>query len=91
MNFRDYKKRSIEVSSDVHESYEVGNLITEARVEKGIPQKELAERLGMTPSTLSKIENGHRDCKIKELRMIAKYLGKRLVISFADPEEENNK
>ena len=85
MNFKEYKKkRSIEVNNDVYESYEIGNMITKARVEKNIHQKDLAEKLRIAPSTLSKIENGRRDCKVGELRKIAKYLGKRLVISFID-------
>lgn len=92
MNFKEYKKkRSIEINNDVNESYEIGNLITKARIEKNIPQKKLADELGVASSTLSKIENGHRDCKIRELRRIAHALGKELKISFVDPEEENDK
>lgn len=45
----------------------------------------------MASSTISKIENGRRDCKIRELRRIAHALGKELKISFVDPEKENNK
>ena len=56
---------------------------------KGIHQKELAKRLGIAASTISKIENGHRDCRIKELRKIAHALGKELKISFVHPEEKN--
>ena len=66
-------------------------MITKARVEKNIHQKDLAEKLRIAPSTLSKIENGRRDCRIKELRKIAHVLGKELKISFVDPEEENDK
>ena len=86
MNFKDYKKKALQ-DPEVKESYynyEIGNLITLARVEKNIHQKDLAEKLRIAPSTLSKIENGSRDCKVGELRKIAKYLGKRLVISFVD-------
>ena len=86
MNFKDYKKKALQ-DPEVKESYynyEIGNLITLARLEKNIHQKDLAEKLRIAPSTLSKIENGRRDCKVGELRKIAKYLGKRLVISFVD-------
>lgn len=92
MNFKEYKKkRSIEVNNNIYESYEIGNMITKARVEKNIHQKDLAEKLRIAPSTLSRIENGHRDCKIRELRRIAHALGKELKISFVYPEEENDK
>lgn len=76
---------------ETYDDYQVGNLITKTRIDEGIPQKELAKRLGIATSTISKIENGHRDCRIKELRKIAHALGKELKISFVDPEEENNK
>lgn len=76
---------------ETYDDYQVGNLITKTRIEEGIHQKELAEQLGVASSTLSKIENGHRDCKIRELRRIAHVLGKELKISFVDPEEENDK
>lgn len=93
MDFKDYKKRALQnpEAKEYYDNYQVGNLITKTRIEEGIPQKELAKRLGMAASTISKIENGRRDCKIKELRKIAKGLGKELKISFVDPEEENNK
>lgn len=93
MNFEDYKKKALQ-DPEVKESYynyEIGNLITLARIEKNIPQKKLADELGVASSILSKIENGHRDCKIRELRRIAHALGKELKISFVDPEEENDK
>lgn len=93
MDFKDYKKRALRNPKvkESYDNYQVGNLITKTRIEEGIPQKELAKRLGMAASTISKIENGRRDCKIKELRKIAKGLGKELKISFVDPEEENDK
>ena len=69
---------------ETYDDYQVGNLITKTRIEEGVHQKELAKRLGIAASTISKIENGRRDCKVGELRKIAKYLGKRLVISFVD-------
>ena len=76
---------------ETYDDYQVGNLITKTRIEEGIHQKELAKRQGIAASTISKIENGHRDCRIKELRKIAHALGKELKISFVDPEEENDK
>ena len=93
MNFEDYKKKALQDPEvkESYDNYEIGNLITLARIEKNIHQKKLAEDLGIATSTLSKIENGRRDCKIRELRRIAHALGKELKISFVDPEEENNK
>ena len=92
MNFKAYKKKALQDPEvkEAYDNYEIGNLITLARIEKNIPQKKLAEDLGVASSTISKIENGHRDCKVRELRRIAHALGKELKISFVDPDEEND-
>jgi transcriptional regulator with XRE-family HTH domain len=92
MNFKAYKKRALKIPEikEAYDNYQVGNLITKTRIEKGIPQKELAEQLGMAASTISKIENDRRDCKIRELRKIAHALGKELKITFEDPEDKED-
>jgi len=91
MTFKEYRDKALQDPEvkEAYDNYEVGNLITLARIEKNIPQKKLAEDLGVASSTISKIENGHRDCKVRELRRIARALGKELKISFVDPKEEN--
>ena len=50
----------------------VGKNITKLRKEAKIRQEELAERLGITSSTLSKIENGEGSVKLDLLEKIAK-------------------
>lgn len=89
MNFEEYRDKALKDPEvkEAYDNYEVGNLITGARIEKHISQKDLAEQLGMAASTISKIENGHKDCKIRDLRRIAKALGKELKISFVDSKE----
>ncbi len=56
--------------------------IIAARKAKGLSQKELAERCGMKPSNLSRIENGNGNPSLTTLLKIAHGLGKQLKISF---------
>ena len=57
----------------------VGNNITKFRKEAKIRQEELAERVGITSSTLSKIENGEGNVKLNTLEKIAEELQVRVV------------
>ena len=53
-----------------YENFKIGVLIHEARLEKGLTQEELAEKVGTTKSYISKIENNikhiHMDSKEPE-------------------------
>jgi len=40
-----------------YESFKIGALIHETRIEKGLTQEELAKKVGTTKSYISKIEN----------------------------------
>lgn len=45
-------------------------LLRRARTEAGVEQQELAARLGVHPSLLSKIETGERSLGVLELRVV---------------------
>ena len=49
--------------------------LTEARVEKGIKQKDAAEALGLSQALLSHYENGIRECGLDFLGRAADYYG----------------
>lgn len=53
---------------------EIGRRIREARVEAGLRQAELAERMGMKRAGLSRLENG-ATCSIEALYAAAAALG----------------
>ena len=63
------------------------NLIWSIRRAKGIKQKELAKRLGCSPSYLSKVEKGFYDPNIKFKNKCAKILKIKVVDLF--PREMN--
>lgn len=53
-----------------YETFKIGALIQEARLEKGLTQEELAEKCGATKSYISKIENNIKEVRISTLQKI---------------------
>ncbi|MDR3339519.1 MAG: helix-turn-helix domain-containing protein [Candidatus Symbiothrix sp.] len=53
-----------------YESFKLGVLLHEARIEKGLTQEELALKVGMTKSYISKIENNVKEVRISTLQKI---------------------
>ena len=51
-----------------YENFKIGALIHEARLEKGLTQEELAEKVGTTKSYISKIENNIKEVRISTLQ-----------------------
>ncbi|SFE13250.1 helix-turn-helix domain-containing protein [Spirosoma endophyticum] len=53
-----------------YKNFKIGALIHEARLEKGLTQKELAEKIGTSKSYISKIENNIKEVRISTLQKI---------------------
>jgi len=53
-----------------YENFRIGALIYEARIEKGLTQEELAEKVGTTKSYISKIENNVKEVRLSTLQKI---------------------
>jgi ribosome-binding protein aMBF1 (putative translation factor) len=53
-----------------YENFKIGALIHEARLEKGMTQEELAEKVGTTKSYISKIENNIKEVRFSTLKKI---------------------
>jgi DNA-binding XRE family transcriptional regulator len=66
-----------------YETFKIGALIQEARLEKGLTQDELAERCGTTKSYISKIENDIKEVRLSTLQKIIELgFGGRLHLSI---------
>ena len=65
---------------------EVRDLVISARNAANLTQKQLAQRSGVSQANISKIEHGNYHPSLSTLKRIADALGKRLVVSFEDPE-----
>jgi ribosome-binding protein aMBF1 (putative translation factor) len=65
------------------ENFKLGALIQEARLEKGMTQEELAEKVGTTKSYISKLENNIKEVRISTLKRIVELgLGGELQLSI---------
>ncbi|TKC15666.1 helix-turn-helix domain-containing protein [Robertmurraya kyonggiensis] len=65
---------------------DIGQVIKEQRLKRDIPQNELADRLGVAPSFLSKIENGQKTISITRLLEIGEILG----INFFEHSDQDD-
>jgi DNA-binding XRE family transcriptional regulator len=66
-----------------YEDFKIGALLQEARLEKGLTQEELAEKVGTTKSYISKIENNVKEVRLSTLQKIVEVgLGGRVTLSI---------
>lgn len=59
------------------------------RKKKGVSQEELAKLLGVTKSTISKYELGHREISIEQLKMILDFFGVEYGLFLTDFDDPN--
>jgi len=68
---------------NAYENFKIGALLYEARLEKGMTQAELAEKVGTTKSYISKIENNIKEVRLSTLQKIVQFgLGGKLDLSI---------
>lgn len=61
------------------EEFKLGYLIQQARLEQGLTQEQLAEKIGTNKGYISKVENNIKDIRISTLQRIVEFgLGGRL-------------
>lgn len=57
-----------------YENFKIGALIHEARLEKGLTQAQLAEKVRTTKSYISKIENNLQEARLPTVKKIVERL-----------------
>jgi len=67
---------------DLKEEYSLIASISAARLEKGLTQAELAERIGTTQGNISRLESGRHNPSVLFLRKVARALEKELEVTF---------
>ena len=89
MNLKEYKKRAFEADPELYDEYkalapeyELIKQIIQARSEQNLTQKELADRVGIKQSNISRLESGQYNPSLDFLKKIAGGLGKELHIEF---------
>jgi DNA-binding XRE family transcriptional regulator len=70
---KNYGKRGTKKRDELeagYESFKMGALIQDTRLEMGMTQEQLAEKVGTTKSYISKIENNVKEARISTLQKI---------------------
>lgn len=73
---KNYGKRGTKKRDELeagYESFKIGAMLQEARLERGMTQEELAEKAGTTKSYISKIENNIKEARISTLQKIVEH------------------
>lgn len=65
-----------------YEEFKIGEMLKQARVEVGLTQEEIAQRLHTKKSAISRIENHAQDIKLSTLQNFAHILGKELKVEL---------
>ncbi|CAK7030355.1 MAG: hypothetical protein DELT_02758 [Desulfovibrio sp.] len=89
MNINEYKKRAFAADPELESEYkalapeyELVRQIIQARAEQNLTQQELADRIGIKQSNISRLESGTYNPSLDFLKKIASGLGKELHIEF---------
>lgn len=65
-----------------YEDFKIGMMIKEMRIENGMTQEQLAEKLDTKKSVISRMENHSEDIKLSTLQKIASVFGKQLRVAM---------
>jgi len=68
----------------VYTAASIGPAIRHYRLQEGLTQAELADRVGLTPSYLSRLENGQETEQLRRIVATLKQLGVRMTLQHAD-------
>jgi DNA-binding XRE family transcriptional regulator len=83
---RNYGKRGTKKREELeagYEAFKIGALIQDTRLELGMTQEQLAEKVGTTKSYISKIENDIKEARISTLQKIVELgFGGRLEVNI---------
>jgi ribosome-binding protein aMBF1 (putative translation factor) len=79
----------LQLSGEFRQGIEIAQQVYDLRTEAGLTQKELAERVGTTPSVISRLEDADYDRhSMAMLRRIAKAVGHRVQVRFVPDQQE---
>ena len=79
------KEKDPEFAKDYDSGYDefkIGVMLKLAREEAGLTQEQLARKIKVKKSAISRIENHAKDIKLSTLEKIAKGLGKKLKVEM---------
>ena len=65
-----------------YDSFKIGEVLKQARIDRGLTQEELAVRLQTKKTAISRIENHAEDIRLSTLERYAKALDKELRVAI---------
>ena len=65
-----------------YEEFKIGMMIKEMRLESGMTQEQLAEKLETKKSVISRMENHSEDIRLSTLQKVASVFGKQLKVAL---------
>ena len=74
---KNYGKRGTKKRDELeagYENFKMGALIHDTRIEMGMTQEQLAKKVGMTKSYISKIENNIKEARISPLQKLLNWV-----------------
>ena len=88
--YEELKQRSLQDPAvrEAYDALEPAYQIARLRIEQGLTQAELAERVGTKQPSIARLESGKHDPSLDLLTRVAAALGQRLEIRFVAPEED---
>ena len=86
-DLKKYKKKRFKQDPEFWNSYEerfetfkLGALLKQARVEAGLTQKQIADQLHTSKSVISRMENHAKDIRLSTLEKFAKAVGRDIQV-----------
>jgi len=64
------------------ETFKLGALLKQARIEAGLTQKQIADQLHTTKSVISRMENHAKDIRLSTLEKFAKAVGRDIQVAL---------
>ncbi len=65
------------------ETFKLGILLRQARIDAGMTQEQIAKELETTKSVISRMENHATDIRLSTLEKFAKAVGRRIHVALA--------
>ncbi len=88
-DFQKYKQRRMQQDPDFwaeyderFETFRIGILLKQARLEAGLTQEEIAKRLKTTKSVVSRMENHAMDIRLSTLEKFAEAVGRKIHVAL---------
>ena len=88
-SYSQFKKRLLK-DTEIKKAYEalepefaIAKAVIKKRLEKGLTQSELAQKVGTKQSAISRLESGNYNPSVSFLGKVAKALDLKLLISFS--------